>query len=1041
MKNFPSRSLARAVKHGLLPHRVLLTASSAAMLILSSGIQAQVAPGQNSIDEIAVTGSRIRDVNMSSPVPVTSLNQEELNMFEPGLSFAEQLENLPQFFGNVSSDNIANRVSADVGQSQLNMRGMGGERTLVLLDGSRVVPSDRRSSVSVDYLPTALIRRVDVVTGGASAAYGADALAGVTNFILDRTFTGMKVMARGGMNEFGDGHNNRGSIAYGSDFGERLHLFGSLEFRNNNEYRRGDGNNPYAATWDRSQGYVLNPDWFPGAPAGIPQRLTRDWVYNTNFSPTGLILQAGSALHRHHFTEDGTAIVPYENTAFASVPGQPGTLNSQLGGPNDPQYDLWRRGHPQSFERVGVQQQTAFFGGDFKLSDDTTLWWNALYGRTRNTVVPSSSGASGTGLGHAGLAFMTVYRDNPFLPEAVRQQMVAENRQSFRMDQHGYLDVPWGTMEQPVIVNRMGSFTGGFDMSLRGDWNLRGSWQFGQAQKHNVNRNWERLDRFYLAMDAIDDPDNPGNTICRIQHVQRELARQGRSLEQELHQWARANTSVFRTDSLDINPAVPTPIDYPIAVDSIDGTISNCVPVNMFGNGLQSQAALDYIFPGRNKTGISRQEQHFGEIIATGTLWEGWGPGPIVGAFGATYREERISQRIVDTAIDALGPIYNVTLPDGTVAIRGIAPPIAGSATNLHRFSAQPTFRGGFNVQELFAETNVPLYQAASGPQELNLNVAGRWANYSRAGNFAVWKAGLSFQATEGLRLRGTLSHDIREGSFEELFVQQGRGTNIVDPWNNMETYTTFNQTGGNPDLRAEEARTKVIGFVFQPTALPGFSISADRYIVDLSEAIGTLSEQNIVDQCFQAGALCNRIEFAADGYINLIRASFVNINAAKVSGYDLEMAYRTETNFFQGQSENLSLRFIGGYMDENSSTPLGGNKIEMAGGFLRPKGTLTGMANYTAGDYGVSLQQIWNQSSLRNTQWVQGVDVDSNRVPSVNLTNLVLSWNRQAQGGSWRASLNINNLFDRDPVIAGTVRVGDELGRRYSLGIDYTMN
>ncbi|MEY4640511.1 MAG: hypothetical protein RLZZ227_505, partial [Pseudomonadota bacterium] len=180
------------MSHGnkLFARRQLALQISALATLLSAPLHGAFA--QQQPEEVTVTGSRIqRDIGFTSPVPVTAIDLGELNMFEPGLSFAQQLENLPQFYNNISSDSIGGRVTADVGQSQLNMRGMGGGRTLVLLDGLRIVPSDRRSSVSVDYLPTTLIQRVDVVTGGASAAYGADALAGVTNFILNRNFSGL----------------------------------------------------------------------------------------------------------------------------------------------------------------------------------------------------------------------------------------------------------------------------------------------------------------------------------------------------------------------------------------------------------------------------------------------------------------------------------------------------------------------------------------------------------------------------------------------------------------------------------------------------------------------------------------------------------------------------------------------------------------------------------------------------------------------------------------------------------------------------------
>jgi outer membrane receptor for ferrienterochelin and colicin len=144
--------------------RLALAVSTASTLALAA-LAAQNAFAQSQeVEEVTVTGSRIqRDVGFESPVPVTAVNKEELAMFAPGNGVAQQLASLPQFFNNISSDNIAGRVTAQVGQSQLNMRGMGGNRTLVLLDGSRIVPSDLSSSVNVDYLPSTLFQRVDVV--------------------------------------------------------------------------------------------------------------------------------------------------------------------------------------------------------------------------------------------------------------------------------------------------------------------------------------------------------------------------------------------------------------------------------------------------------------------------------------------------------------------------------------------------------------------------------------------------------------------------------------------------------------------------------------------------------------------------------------------------------------------------------------------------------------------------------------------------------------------------------------------------------------
>jgi outer membrane receptor protein involved in Fe transport len=347
-------------------------------------------------------------------------------------------------------------------------------------------------------------------------------------------------------------------------------------------------------------------------------------------------------------------------------------------------------------------------------------------------------------------------------------------------------------------------------------------------------------------------------------------------------------------------------------------------------------------------------------------------------------------------------------------------------------------------VKEYFGETIVPLYD--NGTQNAELDVAARYSDYSRAGTFTSWKAGLSLQVTSDLRLRSTFSHDIREGSFVELFVQQGRGATINDPVSGQ-TYTTFNLTGGNPDLKAETADTEVLGFVYQPSWIEGLSVSLDRYDVDLADAIASFTEQQTVDECKRSGALCEYITRGTDGLIQTIRVQFININAAKVSGYDGEVSYRMEPDFLSQYSEQVNFRLIAGYMDENSTTPLNSPKVDRAGadaitqggGYL-PKLSLTANLTYNIGDLGISLQQTHQGEVKRNALWVEGVDVDSNRIGSVNLTNLALFWSRDlSSGSSWRASFNVTNLFNRDPVLGGTARVGDDVGRRYAVGFNYS--
>ncbi|MGP1666541.1 MAG: TonB-dependent receptor plug domain-containing protein, partial [Rhodanobacter sp.] len=171
----------------------------------------------------------------------------------------DQLDALPQFFGTQSSARGGGALFGSSGGSFLNMRSLGANRTLVLLDGSRVVPGDKSGSVNVETLPNSLIRSVDVVTGGASAAYGADAVGGVTNFVIDREFQGLKVQLGTGITERNDGDRWNVSVAGGKQFGDRLNVIASYDekYMNQVERRPEDMDADYYQRW----GHVTNPAW------------------------------------------------------------------------------------------------------------------------------------------------------------------------------------------------------------------------------------------------------------------------------------------------------------------------------------------------------------------------------------------------------------------------------------------------------------------------------------------------------------------------------------------------------------------------------------------------------------------------------------------------------------------------------------------------------------------------------------------------------------------------------------------------------------
>src|SRR5215831_19818072 len=176
---------------------------AASVLALTAGARAQ----QESTEAVTVTGSRVISDITLSPTPITAVTAEQLQATTP-TTVPDALNKLPDFIGGATPRSQNNGQNNNSGNT-LSLRNLGPQRTLILLDGQRVAPSNRDGTVNVDALPQMLMSRVDVVTGGASAVYGSDAVAGVINFILDKNFTGFKFNVNSGISKYGDAAEER----------------------------------------------------------------------------------------------------------------------------------------------------------------------------------------------------------------------------------------------------------------------------------------------------------------------------------------------------------------------------------------------------------------------------------------------------------------------------------------------------------------------------------------------------------------------------------------------------------------------------------------------------------------------------------------------------------------------------------------------------------------------------------------------------------------------------------------------------------------
>lgn len=1012
----------RSYRHGLLKTTL---ASVIAGIAAGSSVPLYAQDQDGEIEEIRVTGSRIRQTDgMATPTPVTVITPEELASFEPGGTVAAQLDALPQFFFTRTVQDVGGgTLVGSAAGSFLNMRSLGENRTLVLLDGARMVPADKLGSVNVDTFPTGLVRTVDIVTGGASAAYGADALGGVTNFIIDREFQGLKVSTGTGILEYGDGFRWNASVAGGFQIGDRLNIIGSFDNRFIEQIERDPED--LDTDWYQRWGHVTNPAWSPGAAPGIPQRLTMPWIAPTDRHVYGLISGTRTSLDGMVFNKEGTSVRNFVNGDLTSS-GGPGTTFSTSGGP---EAALAHRAYAGPGSGQEVISRSIFLAAKYELTDNVSAYAQAVVGRAESNR--NDNRATTTGISMRSIWAPRIAVDNVFVPENVRQTLQAAGRTEFVMSRDGaFLYEPdIGIDGRDHAVNTSETFTLGFEAALPWDWDLSGSYSAGESKRRPDSINHLRIDRLFLAMDAVRDPVS-GAIVCRVNLPQ---------YQPTVAQLNAAGLASGKVNSREEQLASPSPLASPVGLDN---TIRDCIPFNVMGFGNISQEAIEYV--GTIKKGYGVVEQDFAEIITTGELFEGWGYGPISGAFGLTWRESSFSDGAEPAEVDALGPPLNAP----SLGIRGIPPGYTGGSPNLHQFSTIPLLSGGFKVWEWFTEIQAPIWESQSGAQTLGGSMAFRRSDYNLSGASDSWKLGLELQVFEGLRLRATKSRDVREASFAERFDAQGGGANIRDPRFNDTSFGISTVRSGNPALSPEIADTLVAGFVYQPAWLEGFSLSSDWYSVDIADSIEQIGVQDIVDRC-EAGdsIMCaNVIRDTRTGEVTRVFQRFFNLAQDKVEGIDLEFSYRMEPNFFDNESESLSVRTLAGYLLTREDISANGTLTDRLGVYTLPDLTANITTTYTVGPYSFQLLGRYIDSGELVRTWTEGVHVDDNWVASSTWWNGSIRYRSEfSNGGNWDLGLSVQNLFNKHPPItpggtAGAQGVAgqyDQYGRRYQLSLN----
>ncbi|MEJ7926394.1 TonB-dependent receptor [Sphingobium sp. AN641] len=439
---------------------------------------AQALPSEES--DIVVTGSRLSGGGFSAPTPVSTFNAAQLANRSAN-KVSDALNQLPQLRGSTSASQVAN-TSASTGtngQNLLNMRNLGASRTLILLDGNRLPITNNAGSTDTNILPQALIKRVDVVTGGASASYGSDAVAGVVNFILDTRFEGLKGNVNGGITTYGDNASINASLVYGRAFADdRGRVIASAEYYH--EDAVGYSNQPNGRSWfDNPTGVYLNPV------SGARPRLIVVPNLRAPTASTGGLITSGP-LRGQQFGPNGV-LLPFD--------GGTTPTGSSTGGGDGP------RRLPQLTPRQS--RINLFSHGEFDLSDDVTIFAEGLYSRANsyNVTFPNYSYLSSSQF--------TIFRGNAYLPAAVVSMFDANpTLQSFTVGRFSDDITPITNIAKTWIARASAGIKGHV-----GKWGFDTSFSYSHVDQQLdrvqiINRN------LYAAADAVVNPAN-GQIVCR----------------------------------------------------------------------------------------------------------------------------------------------------------------------------------------------------------------------------------------------------------------------------------------------------------------------------------------------------------------------------------------------------------------------------------------------------------------------------------------------------------------------------------------------
>lgn len=877
------------------------------------------------VGEIIVTASRISRAGFNQPTPTMVIGETELRQgARPTLQ--QVLNDQPQFRQTVAPQaTVGNLVT---GVASVDLRGLGVARTLTLLDGRRFAGEN-----NLNFIPTGLVDRVEVVTGGASAAWGSGAVAGVVNVLLKKDLEGLTLGALSGISSRGDGKRNGVDLAFGKGFADgRGHIiFGA-------EYVDDKGVADRNSRRNLGSAGIVRTD--PLSTTDLSTALVRD--VNYGYQSAGGLITTG-VLAGQTFAQDGT-LRPFNGGTRIGA----GDFTSQMIGGADGigLYDDIVAVTP--FERLNLYGRASYDLGN------ATAWVDVTYGRAASDgkFVPDFL-----------IPPLQISASNPFLSASIRDQLAAAGEAGFMLGRvfNDIFEMRFdGVREDKELA-------AGIDGELGHGVSYNAYYTHGEVDNDLSVANARLAANFASAINAVSSGDQ---IVCAV--------------------------------NADADPTNDDP---------------GCRPLNPFGRFNATREAVDYV-TGTQSSRTTTKLDAVG-VKVQDDLFKLWA-GPVTAATGVEARWE--SQSTGRSALTAAG-VFAIPL-----------------------FTSD--LEGRFNVKEWFGEIAAPLVDVQGF--KFDLNGAARYSDYSTSGGIWSWKLGGTARLFNDFLLRATRSRDIRSPGVTDLYslrrasvgplVDQDTAGRASIPGYNPNPSTVTSYSGGNPDLQPEISRTLAIGGSYSPEFIPGFSVSADYYEIDIRGAIATLSASNLTLACaLGSSAACSQvIRNPTTQTVETVFSNAQNISVFETRGVDLEASYRLAMSRINERlGGSLSIRALATYVDQ-FVIDTGITRIDTAGD-VGDASSIAGLPKWR-GTLSVAYQgnTIGIDARVRYVDGGQYSHLLTTLVNNDIASRTYVDLGMQARVSDWLTLFgNINNVFDVAPPIS---TVGnphyDVMGTYFVLGV-----